>query len=946
MDYRSHLWYNFDRMFLKSVELYGFKSFADRTKFEFSDGITSLLGPNGSGKSNVVDAVKWVLGTQALSTIRASKREDVIFNGTDKRKPMPMCEVILTMNNEAGILNINATEVEIKRRAFRNGDNEYYLNREKCLLRNIKDLFLDTGVGKAAYSILEQGKIDQILLMKPEDRRYIFEEASGISRFKQQSEDAARKLAKTDENMAQVDLLLKEAEKVYNSRKLQLDKVIKNRELNAQREQLEVDLQLSYVQSLTKLKEFRQSELDKLEDEERTIDAVLENARAGLAQQQDELEQLRLRREDLSGKARAYEEKINSFKSTIEVYNDRFQEISQRSKAAKDRAMQVQDRMDRDKQRLEERQADYQSILENIRLTQQSIDKAKEGIEILKSDRIKHQMDIEDLIETNESISAERITITAQISDLANDIANRLETEIRGSGYSSVQRSKAEKELLAELSKARRVLTERVSLLRDISSVAFDPDVFRDAIDQAEESVLEELDEIKGLFQEYSGTIPTFLDDFIAPEGTLAKKTQLDADLELSYEREAQNRNKIADLTAENERLSNVLILKESDLHDLELDEVQFKANAESLRNSITDLKSSLQQMEFDFSDAYHSAEAEESKVNEILETIDQLKESKQQTIEEIQAIRDDISDLNLAIDQRSKEITENNSEFQTKFQRKQTLAVDIATAKENIRTILENIQRIFTEFFDNTGKSLKEFNDHEITAPVEELKSTLDSVKKKISDLGYINFMAEDEFNEAKKNYDFYSKNMDDLTKAKNDLEEVIAEIRRRSEEMFLETYGQISDNFQEMFTTLFGGGKAELVLTDEENVLESGIDIKAQPPGKKMLQLGLLSGGERSMTAVALLFATYMVKPSPFCILDEIDAALDARNIGAFMRVLDKFGDTSQFIIITHNKGTVMGSDCLLGVTQQEPGVSKMIGYKIEDIENLSDDRETLKN
>ncbi|MBQ4500444.1 MAG: AAA family ATPase, partial [Spirochaetales bacterium] len=397
-------------MFLKSVELYGFKSFADRTKFEFSDGITSLLGPNGSGKSNVVDAVKWVLGTQALSTIRASKREDVIFNGTDKRKPMPMCEVILTMNNEAGILNINATEVEIKRRAFRNGDNEYYLNREKCLLRNIKDLFLDTGVGKAAYSILEQGKIDQILLMKPEDRRYIFEEASGISRFKQQSEDAARKLAKTDENMAQVELLLKEAEKVYNSRKLQLDKVIKNRELNAQREQLEVDLQLSYVQSFTKLKDFRQSELDKLEDEERTIDAVLENARAGLAQQQDELEQLRSRREDMSGKARALEEKINSFKSTIEVYNDRFQEISQRSKAAKDRAMQVQDRMDRDKQRLEERQADYESILENIRLTQQSIEKAKEGIEILKSDRIRHQMDINDLIETNESISAERIT--------------------------------------------------------------------------------------------------------------------------------------------------------------------------------------------------------------------------------------------------------------------------------------------------------------------------------------------------------------------------------------------------------------------------------------------------------------------------------------------------------------------------------------------------------
>ena len=285
------------------------------------------------------------------------------------------------------------------------------------------------------------------------------------------------------------------------------------------------------------------------------------------------------------------------------------------------------------------------------------------------------------------------------------------------------------------------------------------------------------------------------------------------------------------------------------------------------------------------------------------------------------------------------------SSDLKGKLDRKQQLVSDLATAKENIRSLAENIQKVYTDFFDNTGKSLKEFNDHEITAPVEELKSNLDAVKKKIESLGYINYMAEDEYNEAKKNYDFYSKNMEDLTKAKNDLEEVIAEIKHRSEEMFLETYGQIASNFQEMFTTLFGGGKAELVLTDEENILESGIDIKAQPPGKKMLQLSLLSGGERSMTAVALLFATYMVKPSPFCVLDEIDAALDARNIGAFMRVLDKFEEKSQFIIITHNKGTVMGSNTMLGVTQQEPGVSKMIGYKIEDIEDLENEHDTLK-
>ena len=931
-------------MFLKSVELYGFKSFADRTKFEFSDGITSLLGPNGSGKSNVVDSVKWVLGTQALSSIRASKKDDVIFNGTDTRKPMPMCEVILTLNNEQGLLNINATEVEIKRRAFRNGDNEYYINREKVLLRNIRELFMDTGVGKAAYSILEQGKIDQILLMKPEDRRYIFEEASGISRFKQQSEDAARKLQKTDENMAQVDILLKESEKLYISRKGQLEKVLKHRELSAEKEKLEVELQLSYVQSLTKLKDFRQGELDKLEEEQKSIDSYLDTARTGMAQQQNELEELRARKENLSGKGRELEERINSFNTTIGVYNERFHEISQRSKDAKSRAQQVQDRMEIDKQKLEERKADYESILENIRLTQESIEKMGEEIEKLKADRIRHQLDIDDLNKDNEDLAQSRVSITAQISELANNIADNLEKHIKGSGYSSSVRAKAEKELLGGISKARSIILEKINFLRDISSVDFERKVFQDAIEQTEESLLEQIDEIKGLFQEYSGTIPTFLDDFTSPEGTLAKKSQLDADLNATYEKENANKAKSSELSSEIERLSRIIMLKESDLNDLNMDNVQFKAKSDSIRESINDLKNSIQQMEFDYSDAYHSVEAEESKVNEVLETIDGLKEKKTQTLDEINDIKIQLSDVTSKIDDISQEISKNNSQFQDKFQRKQTIAVDIATANENIRAIAENIQRIYTEFFENTQKSLKEFNDHEITATDEELKSKLDVVKKRLQDLGYINYMAEDEYNEAKKNYDFYSKNMSDLTKAKNDLEEVIAEIRRRSEEMFMETYGQISENFQEMFTTLFGGGKAELMLTDEENILESGIDIKAQPPGKKMLQLNLLSGGERSMTAVALLFATYMVKPSPFCILDEIDAALDTRNIGAFMRVLDKFEDKSQFIIITHNKGTVMGSDCLLGVTQQEPGVSKMIGYKIEDIENL-DEHDTLK-
>lgn len=932
-------------VFLKSVELYGFKSFADRTKFEFSDGITSLLGPNGSGKSNVVDSIKWVLGTQASSAIRAAKREDVIFNGTDFRKPMPMCEVILTLNNEEHQLNIDATEVEIKRRLFRNGDNEYYINRNRVLLRNVKELFMDTGVGKASYSILEQGKIDQILSLKPEDRRYIFEEASGISRFKQQSDEAAKKLQKTDENMAQVELLLREAEKVYNSRKGQLDKVLKHRELSARKETLEVELQLSYLQSLTKLKDFRQEQQTKLEDEAAAIDAVMDTVREGLDRQQNELEEIRRRRDGISANVHRNEEKVNSINTELDFYNERFNEVSQRTKDAKAKAQQVQERIEKDRQRLEEKQASLDSTLENIHLTDQSIERATEDIEKLKADRIRHQLDIDDLNHEIDALSQERVEITQQISDLANDIANRLEENIKGSGYSSVLRAKAEKRLFEELNKAKKILGERIEFLRNLATVDFDPKVFQQALDDADESLLEELDEIKGLFQEYSGTIPTFLDEFVSPQGTLAKKVELDNGLESSYAKETDCRNRIQDFNAEIERLSKMLILKESDLKDLEMDRVQFKAQADSTKNYIMDLKQSLQQMEFDFSDASHSLEAEQSKVNEVLEKIDDAKNRKKEMFDDIRALKDEVDALNATIEEKYSQMQAQNSQFQDKFNRRQQLIGEIATGRENIRSLGEQIQKIYTDFFDSTGKSLKEFNDHEITEAVEDLKNELETVKKRIQDLGYINYMAEDEYNEAKKNFDFYSKNMDDLTKAKDDLEEVIAEIKRRSEEMFLDTYKQIADNFQEMYTTLFGGGRAELRLTDDDNVLESGIDIFAQPPGKKLLNMQLLSGGERSMTAVALLFATYMVKPSPFCILDEIDAALDARNIGAFLRVLEKFDDKSQFIIITHNKNTVMGSNSLLGVTQQELGVSKMIGYRIEDIKDINKTYDELK-
>jgi len=302
-----------------------------------------------------------------------------------------------------------------------------------------------------------------------------------------------------------------------------------------------------------------------------------------------------------------------------------------------------------------------------------------------------------------------------------------------------------------------------------------------------------------------------------------------------------------------------------------------------------------------------------------------------------------EIEQLSILIDNKMSEISANNSEFQDKFNRSQQLISEIATSKTNVENLEAQIQNIYTEFFNSTGKSLREFDGQEVTASVESLKSDLAAAKKKLEGLGYINHMAEEDYAEASRSYEFYKKNLDDLNKAKKDLEEVIQDIRDRSAKMFLDAYSQISIAFSQMFTTLFSGGRAQLSLSDEENVLESGIEILAQPPGKKLTHLPLLSGGEKSMTAVALLFAMYKVKPSPFCILDEIDAALDSRNIGAFLNVLETFGDRSQFIIITHSRYTVLGSDSLLGVTQEEAGVSKMVSYRLNESQNSSE--ETLK-
>lgn len=908
-------------MFLKSLEIFGFKSFADRTRLEFSDGITSLLGPNGSGKSNIVDAIKWVLGTQSLKSLRAGKREDVIFNGTDNRKPLQMCEVTLTIDNEQGFLAVQEAEVEIKRRLYRTGESEFYINREKSLLKDVKDLFLDTGVGKTAYSILEQGKIDRILSTKPEDRRYVFEEAAGISRFKVQAAEAEKKLEKTDENLVLVDAQFQEIRKTYESRKTQVDKLIKQRELTKEKERLEIDLQLYSVQNFRKLLEYRQKELATSSAKLKELEQDLQNYSSSLKDSKFKLDEMKNERQVLLVNIHGYKEKIHGIDNELSMLDNRFAEAKERRIHAEETAKRYQEKVEREKETLLGKIGALEEMHVTATETEDLIVKKQQEIELLSEKKIKNSLDIDEINEKINNLEINQHEVIQQISGIANEIVEQLDENINSSGYSAQIRRNAEKTFFNYVNDVRDKLISITNC----------------KVDDLIEEILSSLDEIKGLFQEYSGTIPTFLDEFISADGTITKKRTLDSKLHEMRKSIDIYRNDIENLQNDTNQIENSLENNKNEIGELNLKkrEITFKIN--SLKENIQELQFSLSQREFEFSDASQSVKNEEANIEEIVESINDAETRKKNVVTIMEDSKVNLSELSRNITELETKISTQNTLFVDRENEIQEKKLDIAKLTEGIKGLEEQIAKVFSDFFANYQKSLKEFDDHEVEGSIDDIREKLALAKKRAENLGYINYMAEEEFDEAKSSYDFIGGNLEDLKKARKDLEEVISKIKTQSEELFLDSYKKISYNFEKMFSTLFSGGKAELKLDNPDDPLNCGIEILAQPPGKKLNPLSLLSGGERSMTAVGLLFATYMVKPSPFCILDEIDAALDDRNIGAFLEVLTGFAQNSQFIIITHNKHTVMGSKTLLGVTQQEPGVSITIGYKIDSIEEL---------
>ncbi len=1195
-------------MYLKSIQMVGFKSFANPTVLNFQPGMTAIVGPNGCGKSNVSDAVRWVLGETSAKALRGSKMEDVIFNGTDNRKPHSLAEVNITFADCESILGTDYNEVTVTRRVLRSGEGQYFLNKTPCRLKDIQRLFMDTGIGTSSYSMMEQGRIDQVLSSRPEDRREIFEEASGITRFKADKREALRKLEQTEANLLRLDDVVREVKRQIGSLQRQAGKARRYKELRDQ---------------LRKLDTFWVAhKLRTMEEDLRQREAVLEELGRRIQTLHEEIQKAEGRASELRAAISTTEEAIGTATEERAAAQSRLEHNRELIRINGERVEELRSLSERDQHEIataETQLKEHRLALENLlkaltRMTaerDQSEQEWKQRHEALltheaaaEAARQEIQSRRQDSMSLDHSIAAlqnqlgqlearqqagllrrERLGAEhAQILQIANENESRLgkiaahlgelqaEQEQREGRLEALQNQRTEKS--SELEQARRsastiqsqlaVKKAQIEILEADDSVAKDfPEGARlvmdtsnplgintqavlgalanhieaeaayrtaleavlrawlDAIVVADSpgaiAVLRELQNRKAgparlLASDPESTPPRYpapagkgkplfnlvtctpfakpavarilagvyvvdqIEDIPAtpPEGTvfvtlsgtvaraggafehwggdakaanpLTRKHQL-ADLHDSQhalETDWANRNAAIDeLTAtlanlEREILqANSLVneqrravaLKEGEFQIVSSEARQARQRLEVVGFEIEELKKQVadDQERQALASSIETSRARQAEAHQRLETLTHSIQEMERKRSSLQAQSTDsrvrLSETTQAVEHMTSQkdpierrlaeleaVIKTRSESLVQYQQTITKLTEASTEAANQQAALETSAATFTEKLEalrrDRVEKTKEMTllDGDLTAKreaqetlreqrsqieiqhaeakmrrqnqvdrttaewsisLDELMNTPEpewegekpaegpppyekaivEIRTKIEAMGPVNLVAIEEYQELEERYAFLTSQQGDLVSAKNQLTEMIKKINLTTADLFSETFAKINQNFQLMFERLFNGGSAKLVMVTEDDILESGIDIIARPPGKRLQSVSLLSGGERTMTAVALLFSIYMIKPSPFCLLDELDAALDESNIGRFAKVLADFLQQSQFIVITHNRRTIAAADTIYGVTMQETGVSRVVSMKFAEYEQSKEFQQAQK-
>ena len=981
-------------MYLKEIKASGFKSFADTIDIELTNGISGIVGPNGSGKSNVVDAVRWVLGEQSVKQLRGEgSMSDVIFTGSKSRRAASFASVTLVFDNSDKYLNIEYDEVQIKRTIYKTGENEYFINNTKTRLKDILELFMDTGASKESFNIISQGDVANILSGKAEDRRVIFEEASGVLKYKKRKDEALRKLSKTHDNMARVDDIISELNTNMEPLKKQSEDAKIYLEKKEKLENVEIALTVNdiekynyeYKYSKEKVSELTLS-ITKMLSENSSEQAKIETIKNNISKLNSELY---LKQQELV-KVSANAEKLSGEKAMISErskYNSEDVKLHDNIISLKEKILKIESQISALNKEIESEKSNNKVIgekLNNTEIKLSEIEKNKENLNSKLNQKLreitaqKHRREVlMNSLENNSSLpySVKNVLNNPKLTGIHGVLGKLLEFEEKYSEALEVSLMSSVSHIVCDNEEDAK---EAVRYLKNnnLGRATFLPiSVIKPrSIDSESYETIKSMNGFVDIASNLVKYDTKYRNIVLSLLGTIVVVDNIDNANLIS--KKLKNRYKVVTMTGEvvniggsitggslkkssilSERYELENVIKDIDVLDSEIKEIENKinevddnyTNLELEKNSIiisvnsnSEILKNKYNVLDDLTNEKSTLMAELSNNQNIVNNVITNEEEKilneyYKEIEKRDELNIEINQIHKKIELENEDLINNESSLKNNNQEYNKAQEELKSHEIKVNRLdvkIDNLLNILTNDYSISYEKAKEKYILEIDS--DEARSIVSTLKREIKSLGDVNVGAIEEYDRVKERYEFLNKQKEDLTNAENVLLEIITEMDDIMKDKFSSTFNKIKEAFNETFRKLFNGGKAELKLTDPSNILETGIDIIALPPGKKLQHISLLSGGEKTLTAIALLFSILKVRPVPFCILDEVEAALDEVNVDNFGKYLKEFKGDTQFIIITHKKKTMEYADVLYGITMQESGVSKLVSVKLEELKN----------
>ena len=980
-------------MYLKQIKAYGFKSFADKINIELCPNINGIVGPNGSGKSNVVDAVRWVLGEQSIKSLRGDNSLDIIFSGSKSRKPLNSATVSLIFDNSDKSVPIDFNEVSIKRTLYRSGENEYFINNERCRLKDIIELLTDSGGSKESFNIISQGKIDEIILAKPLDRRVMFEEAAGVLKYKRRKEEAIRKLERTNLNINRVNDIILELETNLDPLKKQSEAATIYLNTKTKLKEIEVALISKDIETLSYDYKESKKKIDELKDEIIKQSNNNSNYDVEILKEKNRLKSIEDKINSKQGEFIEKTKELEKIDADIRVFKERNKyvsvddDITNKLFGLKEEELKQNNLINSIKNEIELLDKKINVINENIESNLKKYNDFKSKKNAINNALISNNRELVNLkykisylennINNNISVpnSIKNILNNPKFIGVHNTIGNLIDVDNEysiaisttlgsASSYLVVENTSVAKELVNYLKEnklgratffplnvimGRTIPTDIINIIRNIPGVIGTADklvkydkkytniienqlgnvIITNNIDTAN-SVSEKINrryKIVSLDGQVVNVGGSITGGSIVSTNIIKEKYELE-----------KTKRELTNIESKNNNLSSELQELDNDINELETKIYNYRlenSNNDSIKNNkltlleeintkydniikeIKDLKdissNDISTKEKELLDKYYLTKDIIDNINNI---ITELKIDKNKCEDNILELEENNKKSNLFISRMEKEV--NNLEIKV----------------NRIDVKLDNLLLNLNEEYNITFEYAKENFDLEMDE--DEARRLVSELKSKLKQIGEVNISSIEEYKRVSERYEFLNNQRNDLKNAEDTLLEIIKEMDEVMIDKFSTTFEEIRKEFKIVFKKLFKGGNAELILTDPENMLETGVDIKAEPPGQHLQSITLLSGGEKTFTAISLLFAILNVRPVPFCLLDEVEAALDDANVESFGNYLYKYKNKTQFILITHKKKTMEFADILYGITMQESGVSKLVSVKLEDVKD----------